>query len=172
MADFYGEPNSFNYPRKPANLINMQVASFWSPYIRHGVCTLLATRTHHTPCGRGRYGSISISDVAFAQIYFSAKKPMKTKDDKEIYDIVEAQESQAAAWFREFCEPGPDGSSSRSVAKPKLPMPMRLGELDEPAFLKRHQTPTAESIFMGARVARDGFSLALWCAWLSPRRRR
>lgn len=79
---------------------------------------------------------------------------MKTKDDKEIYDYVEAQESQAAAWFRELCEPGPDGSLSRSVAKPKLPMPMRLGELDQPAFLKRHQTPTAESIFMGARVAR------------------
>lgn len=40
MADFYGEPNSFNYPRKPANLMNMQQSSFWSPYIKHGVCTL------------------------------------------------------------------------------------------------------------------------------------
>jgi hypothetical protein len=92
--------------------------------------------------------------LALVQIYFNAKKPMQTKDDQEIYDIVEAHESQAAAWFREFCEPGPDGSLSRSVAKPKLPMPMRLGQLDEPAFLKRDQTPTTESIFMGAHVAR------------------
>lgn len=58
MADFYGEPNSFNYPRKPANLMNMQAASFWSPYIRHGVCT---HETPPDPCsGRERYGSTPI----------------------------------------------------------------------------------------------------------------